>query len=150
MVAPARFGYMTNNIANLRKARELAVLAGYVVDLLPPDAPIPAPGAYAGIMADFTPNAPHDLARRMFLEKLIRLTKVFPVVVYDHQLELAEVGALRAAGIKHFPSVRGSAFAALLAHPLAAKKTAPVQPANEPDRAPDAADVAEDVPSTVG
>jgi hypothetical protein len=121
MLAPVRFAYMTNSLANLQAARNLAVLDGYAVDMLPPDAPMPDPGTYDGIMVDFAQSARHALARKMFLDKLVRMAKVFPVVIYDASANYQETATMRAAGIKWFPGLKHRAFAAMLAHPLAAK-----------------------------
>jgi hypothetical protein len=121
MPAPIRFAYMTNSLPNLQAARNLAVLDGYAVDMLPPDAPVPEPGTYDGIMVDFAQAARHALARKMFLDKLVRTAKVFPVVVYDQSATYQETAIMRAAGIKWFPTLKPRAFAALLAHPPAAK-----------------------------
>jgi hypothetical protein len=123
MPAPTRFAYMTNSLANLQAARNLAVLDGYSVDMLPPDAPTPEPGTYDGIMVDFSQTARHTLARKTFLDKLVQMAKVFPVVVYDQSANYQETAIMRAAGIKWFPTLKPRAFATLLAHPLAAKAT---------------------------
>lgn len=124
MTTPARFGYMTNSVENLKRAREIAAPAGFVVDMLPLDAPAPESGAYDGIMVDFAPAGRHALERKSFLGKLARVAKEFPVVVYDRAASWQETSALRAAGIKWFPALRPKAFDAMLAHPLAAKVAA--------------------------
>ena len=121
MTAPTRFGYMTNSLENLNLARTIAAQEGFVVDMLPPDAPTPEPGLYDGIMVDFAPAGRHALERKTFLNKLTQVAKVYPVVVYDRAAGYKETAALRAAGIKWFPTVRPKAFSAMLAHPLAAK-----------------------------
>lgn len=126
MPAPIRFAYMTNSLPNLQAARNLAVLDGYAVDMLPPDAPIPEPGTYDGIMVDFAQAARHALARKTFLDKLVRVAKVFPVVVYDASANYQETAIMRGAGIKWFPNLRPRAFAAMLAHPSA--KVVPAAP----------------------
>ena len=121
MTAPTRFAYMTNSLENLQLARDLAVAEGFVVDMLPPDAPTPEPGTFDGVMVDFSPVGRHALARKTFLNKLTQVAKEFPVVVYDRAASYQETSALRAAGIKWFPTIRPRAFGAMLAHPLAAK-----------------------------
>jgi hypothetical protein len=139
MPAPTRFAYMTNSLANLQAARNLAALEGHAVDMLPPDAPLPEPGTYDGIMVDFAQAARHALARKTFLDKLVGMSKVFPVVVYDESASYQETATMRAAGIKWFPVLKSRAFAAMLAHPLAAKavpasaeEPKPEQPKDEP------------------
>jgi hypothetical protein len=132
MPALARFAYMTNNLTNLQAARNLAVLDGYTVDMLPPDAPMPEPGTFDGIMVDFAQAARHALARKTFLDKLVQIAKVFPVVVYDQSANYKETAIMRAAGIKWFPTLKSRAFAALLAHPLAAKAIPAEPEATEP------------------
>ncbi|MBN9119077.1 MAG: hypothetical protein J0I06_07940 [Planctomycetes bacterium] len=124
MTAPVRFGYMTNSLENLRLARDIAAAEGFVVDMLPPDAPAPEPGTFDGIMADLAPAGRHALERKTFLNKLARVARAFPVVVYDRAAGYPETSAMRAAGIKWFPTIRPRAFAALLDHPLAAKVAA--------------------------
>ena len=124
MTTPTRFGYMTNSLENLDLARALAREEGFVVDMLPPDAPTPEPGTYDGIMVDLAPVGRHKLARRTYLDKLTQVAKVFPVVVYDQTASYQETAAMRAAGIKWFPTIRPRAFGAMLAHPLAAKVAA--------------------------
>jgi len=127
MPVPIRFAYMTNSLANLQAARNLAVLDGYAVDMLPPDAPMPEPGTYDGIMVDFAQAARHALARKTFMDKLVAMAKVFPIVVYDASANYKETATMRAAGIKWFPGLKPRAFATMLAHPLAAKAT-PAEP----------------------
>lgn len=117
---PARFGYMTNVLANLKTAREMGQLDGYTVDMLPLDAPVPEPGSYDGIMVDLGPAGRHAFARKTFLNQLVRLAKVFPVVVFDANASYQETAQMRAAGIKWFPVLKAQAFAVMLAHPLAA------------------------------
>src|SRR5262245_17366136 len=116
-VATIRFALMTNCVKNLQAARELALESGYIVDLLPPDAPTPEPGTYKGILVDCIPTA--KLARKTYLEKLARLAKVFPVLVLDQSTNYQEAAFLRAAGIKWLPVLKAKAFEMLLAHPLA-------------------------------
>jgi hypothetical protein len=129
-----RFGYLTTNMTKLRAARDLALLVGCAVDLFPLDAPAPEPGAFDGLIAEFAPNAPHKLARELFLAHLVQLAKEIPVAVHDATLTPAEAGALRAAGIRRYVVLKEATFAALLAHPLAAKP--PVPPTAGPDDAP--------------
>jgi hypothetical protein len=129
MPVPIRFAYMTNSLPNLQAARNLAVLDGYAVDMLPPDAPTPEPGTYDGIMVDFGQGARHALERKTFLDKLVQMAKVFPVVVYDASANYKETATMRAAGIKWLPTLKSRAFATMLAHPLAAKaKPAEAEP----------------------
>jgi hypothetical protein len=114
-----RFGYMTNSLENLDLARVLAREEGFVVDMLPPDAPTPEPGTYDGIMVDLEPAGRHALERKTFLDKLKQVAKVFPIVVYDRNASYHETAAIRAAGMKWFPTIRPKVFGAMLAHPLA-------------------------------
>lgn len=120
-MTPTRFGYMTNSLENLSLARDFAEPEGFAVDMLPPDAPIPEPGTYDGIMVDFAPAGRHAFERKTLLNKLTQVAKVFPVVVYDLTANYQETSAMRAAGIRWFPSLRPRAFGAMLDHPLAAK-----------------------------
>jgi hypothetical protein len=117
-----RFGYMTSSLENLEAARELAQEFGFAVDLLPLDAPAPEPGAYDGVMVDFP--AAHGLARRLFLDRITKMAKRLPVVVFDQRTPYQEAAAMRAAGIKWFPVLKAKAFAVMLAHPLAKSKAA--------------------------
>jgi hypothetical protein len=134
--APAtviRFGYLTTNMANFRKVRELGQLDGFVVDLVPPDAPVPEPGTFHGLLADFAPNARHALERKTFLEKLVRLAKELPLVVFDRTLTYPETNALRAAGIKWYPVPTARAFSVLRER---IRVLAVVPPAPEPVEEP--------------
>lgn len=124
MSAPVRFAYMTNSLENLDEARLVAQDGGFAVDMLPLDAPAPEPGTFNGVMVDFNLVGAHALARKMFLNKLTELAKELPVVVFDRVANWQETAAMRAAGIKWFPSLREKAFGAMLAHPLAAKVAA--------------------------
>ena len=124
MSAPVRFAYMTNSLENLDLARTAAHDAGFAVDMLPLDAPPPEPGTFDGVMVDFGPVGGHALARKMFLDKLKQLAKELPVVAYDRAASYQETAAMRAAGIVWLPTLRPRAFAAMLAHPLAAKVAA--------------------------
>lgn len=124
MPAPVRFAYMTNSLENLDAARAVARDGGFAVDMLPLGAPAPEPGTFDGVMVDFSPVGAHALARRMFLNKLVELAKELPVVVFDRAANWSETAAMRAAGIKWFPSLREKAFGTMLAHPLAAKAAA--------------------------
>lgn len=136
MPAP-RFGYLTLNTENLRLARECAARMGCVVDLVPPDAPIPPLDTYDGLLSDFGAIAPHALARARYLAKLVAAARLYPVVVIDRTLKGAEPGALRAAGIKYFPALRPAALSALLAHPLSNVDAVPA-PATAPGDAGEA------------
>jgi hypothetical protein len=118
---PARFGYMTNDLDNLKTAREMGQLDGYTVDMLPLDAPAPELGTYDGIMVDLAPAGRHAFARKTFVSKLVQLAKVFPVVVFDDNASYQETAQMRGAGIKWFPVLKAQAFKVMLAHPLAAK-----------------------------
>src|SRR5436309_3144875 len=122
-------------MAKLRKAREQALLAGYVIDLYPLDAPAPEPGSFDGLIADVMLSERDALGRRMFLQHVAKLAKVIPVVVCDPTLTYQETNALRAAGVKWYGVLRENAFAALLAHPLAAKVKAPPEGGSGPDAA---------------
>jgi hypothetical protein len=122
VTATARFGFMTNNLDKLRIARELAAQCGFSVDMLPMDAPTPEPGTYDGIMVDFAAGARHALARKTYLEKLTRMARAFPVVVYDQGTTYQEAAIMRAAGIKWFAVLKAKVFEAMLAHPLAKAK----------------------------
>jgi len=124
MSASVRFAYMTNSVENLDLAREIARAEGYTVDMLPLDAPTPEPGTFDGIMVDFSPVGGYALARKMFLNKLVQVAKVMPMVVYDRAANYQETAAMRIAGIVWFPTLRPKAFVVMLAHPLAAKVAA--------------------------
>lgn len=124
MPAPVRFAYMTDSLENLDAARAAARDEGFAVDMLPPDAPAPEPGAFDGVMVDLSPVGAHALARKMFVNKLVALAKELPVVVYDRAATYPETAAMRAAGIKWYPTLRARAFGEMLAHPLAAKVAA--------------------------
>ena len=124
MSASVRFAYMTNSLENLDTARTVAGDSGFAVDMLPLGAPPPEPGTFDGVMVDFSPVGGHALARKMFLNKLTELAKELPVVVYDRAASYQETAAMRAAGIKWFPSFREKAFGEMLAHPLSAKVAA--------------------------
>jgi hypothetical protein len=139
MPAPIRFAYMTNYLPNLQAARNLAALDGYAVDMLPPDAPVPEPGTYDGIMVDFGQGARHALERKTFLDKLVQMAKVFPIVVYDTSANYKETAIMRAAGINWFPVLKSRAFAAMLAHPLAKKVAATSAEEPKPDQPKDEA-----------
>ena len=124
MTAPTRFGYMTNNLENLDLARVLAREEGFVVDMLPPDAPTPEPGTYDGIMVDLEPAGRHALERKTFLDKLKQVAKVFPVEVNHPSASYGETAAIRAAGMKWFPTLRPKVFGLMLTHPLASSVAA--------------------------
>lgn len=127
MPTPPRFGYLTTNMTALRKARTSAALSGYVVDLYPLDAPAPKPGQFDGLIAEFAPNAPHKLARKMFLAHLVKLAKAIPVAVHDMTLTPEEANALRVAGIERFVSFKDTIFKALLARPVAVPVPEPAE-----------------------
>ena len=116
-----RFGYLTNSLENLKLARDIAAREGFVVDMLPMDAPPPEPGTFDGLMVDLGDAGRHALARKSFLNKLMQTARDVPVVVYDRSASYHDTAAFRAAGIKWFPTIRPKAFSAMLAHPLAAK-----------------------------
>ena len=124
MTASVRFAYMTNSLENLDAARVAAQDEGIAVDMLPLDAPAPEPGTFNGVMVDFSPIGAHALARKMFLNKLVALAKELPVVVYDRAATYQETAAMRAAGIKWYPTLRSRVFGEMLTHPLAAKVAA--------------------------
>jgi hypothetical protein len=127
----ARFAYMTNSVPNLQAARKLALAGGHTVDMLPPDAPAPEPGTYDGIMVDFLPTARYALTRKTYLEKLARIAKVVPILVFDQSTNYREAALMRAAGIKWLPVLKPQGFDMLLAHPLA-KSPAKAEPDGEP------------------
>jgi|GEM_PF-5674821 len=129
-LTPRRFGYMTGSVEHLQTARKLALPFGCIVDMLPLDAPPPEPGTYDGIMVDFAP-AQYALARKTFLEKLVRMAKVFPIVVYDLRTNYQEAAAMRSAGIKWLPVLNTKAFAIMLAHPLAQANATRPEPETE-------------------
>lgn len=110
-----RFAYMTTNLANLHAARELAAHSGWFVDMLPPDAPCPEPGAYTGIVVDF--SASHSLNRRAHLNKLAGIAKAIPVVVISRAATYQEVAIMRAAGIRWYPTLASRVFDKLLDRP---------------------------------
>ncbi|HEY1187159.1 MAG TPA: hypothetical protein VGE74_05845 [Gemmata sp.] len=128
MLNSIRIALMTHNQELLTDARKLALTEGHTVDALPPDAPEPEAGHFDGIIADLPRAARYALARQMFLDKLAKIAKRFPVLVLDRGLSYPEAAFLRAAGIRWLPSLRLQAFGVLLSHPLAQ-----AAPRNEPE-----------------
>jgi hypothetical protein len=129
-----RIGYLTANMKNFQKVRELGQLDGFTVDLVPPDAPVPEPDTYHALIADFAPNARHELERKTFLEKLVRIGKKFPLVVFDQTMNYPETNVLRAAGIKWFPVPTARAFPVLRARAAVTAKSAPAAKPQEAAR----------------
>lgn len=119
-----RVGLMTHHLPLLAEARRLARADGHTVDALPPDAPEPEEGNFGGIIADLPRAARYPLARQLFLNKLAKIARRFPVLVLDRGLTYPEAAFLRAAGIRWLPTMRVQAFEMLLSHPLSQVATA--------------------------
>ena len=92
------FAYLTTRVDRIVATRQLAAALDYPLRVLAPDAPLPQPEEYIGVLVDLEViPAP---ARKELLTRLARFARVGAVGVHSRATTADEAAFLRAAGIR--------------------------------------------------